>query len=430
MKKLLLLILLLVSFCLRAQTNFVTNGDFENGTTAGWLTQSWEGTMMVGVDDAEPLSGTKSLAITILTATGNHVLSEDFWKQNINFRMPIFKGAQYKVSFKAVASDPCEIIGSFVKNFAPFDVIVQNTFQLSTTPKTYEFITSNLPEVVGCGNFTFFLGNLEAGTQIWLDDISITEVTSPLTDGNICNGDFEQDVTDDSYYGKPQIYGWSEQMDGATVNYAIDQTNPISGSKSIKITGVGTPASDGWKAQLIWMFSPVVGKTYMLEFKAKATTDCKIAAEAWDDWTNNTRENQLFWKDFDITTETQTYKLDAVSAPVTVYDRYFLAFWMALIPDGTSVWLDDIKLYQSSGSGSAVYEINDDEHITVKTFKSEIEISSPQNGRVNIYSASGQLVNSSVVNEGETRISIPNGFYVIQVIKNNQILKSKKVLVQ
>ena len=103
---------------------------------------------------------------------------------------------------------------------------------------------------------------------------------------------------------------------------------------------------------------------------------------------------------------------------------------MALIPDGTSVWLDDIKLYQSSGSGSAVYEINDDEHITVKTFKSEIEISSPQNGRVNIYSASGQLVNSSVVNEGETRISIPNGFYVIQVIKNNQILKSKKVLVQ
>ncbi|MEA4839994.1 MAG: carbohydrate binding domain-containing protein [Bacteroidales bacterium] len=431
MKKLLFIIAFATSLSVNAQTNFVANGNFEGGTTEGWNSQSWEGSMLLNTDDSEPLSGTKSLVITILTSTGNHILAEDFWKQNINWRMPISKGAKYKISFKAVASDPCEIIGSFDQNFAPFGQIAQNTFQLTATPQTYEYTTGALPDVVGCGNFTFFLGNLEAGTQIWLDDISITEVTSPLTDGNICNGDFEADAANDSYYGKPQICGWSEHMDGATVNYEIDQTTPISGNKSLKITGVsGTPATDGWKAQLIWMFSPIIGKTYMIEFKAKSTADFKMAVEAWDDWNNNTRINQLFWQEFDITNEVKTFKLGNVSAVATVYNRYFLAFWLGLIPNGASVWIDDIKFYQSDGDASAVKEIKENDHIYVKSNYGHIVVETPNNGIAYIYSISGQLIQQKNIVAGVNQITSTNGLYMVQVVEENVIVKSTKVLVQ
>lgn len=433
MKKSFLLIAIFaaISFNINAQTNFVTNGDFEDGTTNGWSSQSWEGSMTLNTDDSEPISGKKSLVVTIITSTGNHIITEDFWKQNINWRMPISKGAKYKVSFKAVASDPCSIIGSFDQNFAPFSMIAQHTFQLTTTPQTYEFTTDTFPTVIGCGNFTFFLGNLEAGTQIWLDDINITEVTSPLTDGNICNGDFEEDVANDSYYGKPLIYGWSEHMDGATVNYEIDKTAPISGKQSIKITGVsGTPASDGWKAQLIWMFSPIIGKTYMIEFKAKSSADFKMAVEAWDDWNNNTRLNQLFWQEFNITSETKTFKLDNVSAASNVYNRYFLAFWLGLIPNGASVWIDDIKFYQRDAATSTIQEVKESNKVFVNNNHGNIEIDTPNEGDVNIYSATGQLIRHSKINAGINQITSNKGMYFVQVIEKGLIVKSVKIFVQ
>lgn len=429
MKKITSLLAVLISSCiLIAQTNYVTNGTFESGNTEGWIPKSWEGSMIVDVDDTDPLEGKKSMVITILTSTGNHVIGEDFWKQNIRFRMPLYKGAKYKISFKALASDPCDIVGSLDQNFAPFSQIVQNTFHIGVNSQTYEYVTDVLPNVVGHGSFTIFLGHLEAGTQIWLDDISITEVTSPLTDANICNGDFESDIANDSYYDKPMICGWSKHMDGATVNYEIDQTNPISGSKSLKITGVGTPASDGWKAQLIWMFSPVVGKKYMIEFKAKGTTNFKMAVEAWDDWTNNTRDNQLFWQEFDITNELKSYKLDNVSSTASVYDRYFLAFWFGLIPDGAQLWLDDIKFYQYE-TPDAVQEVQERNDIIIMNYNNGFTVSTPVTGKLNVYDVSGRQVKSFQLNEGLNFINIINGQYIIQMIHNNTIVKSSKVIV-
>jgi hypothetical protein len=219
-------------------------------------------------------------------------------------------------------------------------------------------------------------------------------------------------------------------MDGATVNYEIDQTTPISGNKSIKITGVsGTPASDGWKAQLIWMFSPIIGKTYMIEFKAKSTADFKMAVEAWDDWNNNTRLNQLFWQEFDITNETKTFKLSNVSATATVYNRYFLAFWLGFIPNGASVWIDDVKFYQSDGT-SAVKQIIENDNIHVKSNPGNIVVETPNSGIAYVYSISGQLIKQKTVNSGINKIVSNKGVYMVQIVEGNQIVKSTKVLVQ
>jgi hypothetical protein len=431
MKKL-LLISLIVSLSMSAQTNFVTNGDFESGAYAGWVPKSWEGggSMLVEIDEWDALSGTKSLLVTILTATGNHIITEDYWKQNIRYRIPIVKGAKYKVSFKAMASDPCSIIGSFDQNFAPFSPVEYNIFQLTTTSQTYEYTTDAFPEVVGAGCFTFYFGHLEAGTQIWLDDISITEVTSPLTDGNICMGDFERDVQNAPYYTAPQLYGWSKHMDGATVTYEIDETTPISGSKSMKITGVGTPASNGWRAQLIWVYSPILGQQWMCEFKAKSTADFVMTVESFDSWLEGGRNNNLFKSEFNITSETTTFKLDSATLAQNQHDSYFLAFWVGLLPDGASVWIDDVKFYPYEDGSTNMQVINETDNILIKSINEKIVVETQQKGIAKVYSITGQLIKEINIESGSNQIVIEKGIYIVQVIQNQNISKSSKVIVK
>jgi hypothetical protein len=406
------------------------NFDFEDGTTNGWISKSWEGSMLMDIDEYDPLSGTKSLLVTILTSTGNHILNEDFWKQNIRYRTPIIKGAKYKISFKAMASDPCSIIGSFDQNFAPYKQIDHHTFNISTIPQTYEYTTDTFPEVVGAGSFAFYFGHLEAGTQIWLDDISITEVTYPLTDGNICNGDFESDVANAPYYSAPQLYGWSKHLDGATVNYEIDEVSPISGNKSMKITGVGTPASNPWKAQLIWVYSPVLGQQWMCEFKARSTANFVMTVESFDSWLEGGRNNNLFKSEFQITPEIKTYKLDAPTAVQNQHDSYFLAFWVGNLPDGASVWIDDVKFYKYDNNYTNINPIFDESNnIKIINNTGGLLIETSNNADVYIYNYIGQLIKISKINTGFNHIAIDKGIYIVKVIENNTIIKRSKVVV-
>jgi hypothetical protein len=431
MKRVTLFFAVIISLSISSQTNLVFNGNFESGTS-GWMPKSWpdQGTMLVEIDEWDPLSDAKSLAVTILTSPNNHIIEENFWKQNIRYRIPIIKGAKYKVSFKAMASDPCSIIGSFDQNFAPYSQVDQHTFNITSTTQNYEYTTEAFPAVVGTGSFAFYFGHLEAGTQIWLDDISITEVTTPLTDGNLCNGGFESDEVNAPYYTAPLLYGWSKHMDGATANYEIDETTPISGNKSMKITGVGTPASNGWKAQLIWVYSPVLGQQYMCEFKARSTANFVMTVESFDSWLEGGRKNDLFKSEFNITNETTTFKLDSATFVANQNDSYFLAFWVGLLPDGASVWIDDIKYNLYDASITNTQEVTNNTHTHIKSIDGNIVVDTEEKGVVKVYSTTGQLIRSVNIESGSYQIMMDKGIYIVQVIQDKNFVKSSKVIVK
>ncbi|MFZ4413836.1 MAG: DUF4832 domain-containing protein [Bacteroidales bacterium] len=400
--------------------------NYEDSEITGWVPESNEGTMTVTEDTANPISGQNSILTTILTSTGNHDIISDWWKQKMRWRISLSKGAKYKVSFKAKASAPIAILGKFEQFFYPYSSFTTGTFNLSTQDESFEFTTDALPEVVGAGCFNFYFGHLPPATKVWIDDFSIQEIT-PLSDENICNGDFENDILNAGYLGSPTIYGWSKINFGATVNFAIDQSTPISGQKSIKITGsTGTPSDNGWKAQLIWQFAPIKDKSYMLEFKAKSSTNFTMTTEAFQQ-VGSQRNNDLFQQAFTITPTVKSFKLSLPSVPVTLNSDYSLAFWLGYLPYNESLWLDDIKLYQYSDISTNKLEIKEKGDIYTYVSNNKIIIQTPNGGNAFIYSVSGQLITNVKLLPGMNIITSTKGFFIIQIKEGKAIVKCTKI---
>lgn len=429
MKTITLFLGFIISLSTMAQTNFVTKGDFESGTSSGWISKAWNGSINVQIDGDNPISGAKTLLVNIISR-----VNLNYGSRNIRYQIPIIKGAQYKISFKAKASAPGTIRGSFDKYFGSYPQVDEKIFDITTTTQTYEYTTNAFPEVVGVGCFSFLLGTLEAGTKLWLDDISITEVTFPMTDGNICNGNFESDVANEPYFTDPQIYGWSKHIDGVTATYEIDQANPISGSKSMKITGgVGTPAIDGWRAQLIWPYSPILGQQWMCEFKARSTADFTMTVESFDSYVD-ARTNWLFKDDFNITSETQVFKcnLDIPSSVQVLHETYYLSFWVAKLPIGESVTIDDVKFYQyvdDEITNAHVIKGNNN-NVYIKCIHGQIFIDTRHKGVAKVYSVTGQLMKNFSIDSGSNHFFMDKGIYIVQVIQDQNIVESLKVLVE
>jgi hypothetical protein len=285
--------------------------------------------------------------------------------------------------------------------------------------------------LIAVGDIEFDFGHLIAGDKIWLDDVVVEEVTDPLTDGNVCNGDFEEDVVNESYYGSSLLYGWTIRLENGVsmITYEIDETNPIAGEKSMKLSNWSGTVGDGWENALNWVFRPVYGKQYTLDFKAKATEPFILTAEAWDFWDNGGRSNPLFSETFQITDLIQTFQLSAPANAVVQYgESYYLSFQLANIPNNASLWLDDIRLYQWDQFTGIRNEIKEKENVSIYGRGKEIFINAEHQGQVHVYNLSGQLVLTSMLTPGVNTLRMQDGIYVVQVIENGIIVKSNKLL--
>jgi len=426
-RKLLFFMALLVSINIISAINFVSNGTFENDLD-GWSQIENEGTHSFVSDATLPLGGSKSGLITILTSTTNGLIGDNY-KQGLRWRMSTIRNATYKVRFKARASKEIQLVTMFQQNFAPYNGFGENEWTITTSAQNYEIDITNDKGVGGDWCFIFYYGHLAAGDKLWIDDVSIEETpnqtTTQLTDGNICNGDFEANIANS---GADLIAGgWRTfNADPARTTFAIDNATPISGTKSFKGTAI-QEGTAGWHSQIIWNFCPVVGQLYSLEFKAKASENVGIVVESIDDWP--VRDNAMCYLTYDITPSVQSFKAD-ISTPVTEYDTYTLIFWLGNLKAGKSIWLDDIKLYLTNPNTGAKYVVEDDMGMNIKSLNESILIQSDKSASINVFDMKGRLILKQQLEKGENRFPCPKGIYVVQINSSNKILKSTKLSVQ
>ena len=337
--------------------NIVSNGDFELGTSTatGWWTTS--GTQTYSIDNTSPLSGLNSAKVVTGTA-GTSITSQGLYQALI---LP--KAATYTVTFKAKASAPCAIQGILVQSFSNFGWLASSSlFNVTTNAQTftYDITTTALS---GLCKFAFYYGNVTAGTTIWLDDITVVE-KNPLTNTNLCNGDFEalmnnamytpgsytynfrtsgtSTATENQYYA-----GWTKlKINTVTDTAAVIMDNgsdKISGTKSLKYTMIsnGTAHNNlSTDQQLAWVFAGVKDKVYTISFKAKSSVATTIGV-ALTNWgvTNYLPEQSVF-----VTTTAQTFTYTSTTPINQADNRTIFSFRMGKLPTGVSVWFDDVVI--------------------------------------------------------------------------------------
>lgn len=355
MRKLYTLFTTLIVSGVLAAGNIVSNGDFELGTstaTGWWMTT---GTQTYSIDNVSPLSGSNSAKIVTGT-TGTSITSQGLYQSLI---LP--KNSAYTVTFKAKASAPCAIQGILVQSFSNFGWLANSPLiNVTTNTQTFSYDISTT-SLTGLCKFAFYYGNAPTGTTIWLDDITVVE-KNPLTNTNLCNGDFEALMNNAMY--TPGSFSYNFRSSGTStaaenqyyagwtklkVNTVTDTAavifdagaDKISGSKSLKYTMVanGTAHNNlSTDQQFAWLFAGVKDKIYTVSFKAKSSvaTTVGVAITNWG-VTNYLPEQSLF-----ITPEVQTFTY-TTTTPVNQSDnRTIFSFRMGKLPAGVSVWVDDV----------------------------------------------------------------------------------------
>ena len=337
--------------------NIVSNGNFELGTSmaTGWWNTS--GTQTYTIDNTTPISGLNSAKVVTGTA-GTSITSQGLYQALI---LP--KAATYTVTFKAKASAPCAIQGILVQSFSNFGWLASSSlFNVTTNAQTFTYdITTTA--LTGLCKFAFYYGNVATGTTIWLDDITVVE-KNPLTNTNLCNGDFEALMNNAMYTPGGYSYnfrasgtstavenqyyaGWTKlKLTSVTDTAAIifdAGADKISGSKSLKYTMVanGTAHNNlSTDQQLAWVFAGVKDKVYTISFKAKSSVATSIGV-ALTNWgvTNYLPEQSVF-----VTTTAQTFTYTTTTPINQADNRTIFSFRMGKLPAGVSVWFDDVVI--------------------------------------------------------------------------------------
>ncbi|MCX6309446.1 MAG: Ig-like domain-containing protein, partial [Bacteroidia bacterium] len=357
MRKLSAFFLFLFTTSLLSAGNIVSNGDFELGTATatGWWTSY--GTQTYSIDNVAPISGLNSAKIVTGTA-GTSITSQGLYQGMI---LP--KGASYTVTFKAKASVNCTIQGILVQSFSNFGWLASSplfTVSTSTQTFTYDITTTAL---TGFCKFAFYYGNAPTGTTIWLDDITVVE-KNPLTNTNLCNGDFEALMNNAMYTPGSYAYnfrtsgtssaaenqyyaGWTKlKLTSVTDTAAVvfdNSADKIAGNKTLKYTMVSNGTSHNnlsTDQQLAWLFSGVKDKTYTVSFTAKSSVATSIGV-AMTNWgvTNYLPEQAVL-----LTQEPKTFTFTTTTLINQSDNRVIFSFRMGKLPAGVSVWMDDVTI--------------------------------------------------------------------------------------
>jgi GH35 family endo-1,4-beta-xylanase len=193
--------------------NILTQGDFEGGTTDGWST--W-GAGTIANTTTRALTGTHSLAMTGRSA--NAPLSK--WLTN-----SVSPGKTYKVSLwttigGAAASDTAHVTTAIQCNGGATSYQwLGNTQKTITNGSWVELAGDVVIPDCQLANFTMFLEGPGENVDVYIDHVSLRQVTSSNI---IANGTFES--------GTSGWYSWN----GGAATQASDRFH--GGSKSLKIS--------------------------------------------------------------------------------------------------------------------------------------------------------------------------------------------------
>ncbi|MEI7505026.1 MAG: hypothetical protein WCJ61_17265, partial [Paludibacter sp.] len=338
----------------------LSNGTFELGTDASTNVSWWQKTGTAAnftytIDNTSQITGSNSAKLSV-TTTGLATQCALF--QYLTLPKPSI----YTVSFKAKASTACTIQAALVQSYQPFGWISGGSasFNLTTSTQTFSYdITTT--STTGLCKFAFYFGDVL--TDIYLDDITIVEKT-PLTNANMCNGDFEATINNAIYAptnytyngissGTPDAtanslyYGWSlDKLTASTAAMtATTETgvDKITGSQSVKLTSTGTATATSTDLQFAYVFAGVKDKQYNVYFKAKASaaTTMGVMLQAWS-YSASPSITYLSEQTVNLTTSVQTFGFTTTNPFLQPDGRNILQFLLGKLPNGVSVWIDDV----------------------------------------------------------------------------------------
>ena len=397
MKRLTLIVALVCSIS-AFSVNIISNGTFENATfSLGWTKMtSGSGAQASEAETTAPLSGFKSLKSTVTTSGGSANTIYCFQQ------IALVKAATYKITFKAKASIADNMTVQITNSTLTGTLVTSHTFALTTSVQTFTWTFDNT-NLCPYNFLQFQYGNLPSGTIVYLDDISVEEVTSPLTDGNLCNGDFEANyalgrpvyvLTGYSTSQEPNS-GWSmfklSTQAGSLIGY-LTPNYPISGSKSLQFN-IGTCSSGATNASYMtgWAFTAVMGKKYTCTFKAKVSTgtfNAGIKLISYDGSVTNF--DNINGVALTTTAQTFTFTSNAISS-TSFFPFYILCFQYGNLTPGVNITIDDVQLniadLETPSGVSNATKLNSQVFVNAAN---QIVIESPEEVNVFIYNVMGQ----------------------------------------
>lgn len=152
-------------------------------------------------------------------------------------------------------------------------------------------------------------------------------------------------VTDGGFEGATLNTNWTmEQNAGATATATLDNSQAQSGSKSAKVT-VTNKGTETWHLQFKYLrFSLQKDTTYTIQFWAKANQAAVLSVSLMRD------DSPYTWyggQNFNLTTTWQLFKINVVSTDDLI-GKGRLAFQVGNLPNGTTIWLDNVSLKEST----------------------------------------------------------------------------------
>jgi len=434
--------------------NIVGNGGFEftTGAINAWSVGSTApGVQTYSFETVNPISGTQS-ALMAITTSGTTSTDDvvNAVNLNLNTNIACTKGASYKLTFKAKATNangtdlssvvmPINIVTG--SGITPVTKLLDDYVIMTSSVQTFELMFV-CPVVAGYCNLKFLYGNFPAGTSIMIDDVVIEEVTNPLTSGNLCNGDFESvafgkpagSLSDYASYNNASATtstGWTQfKPNGSGDSFSANASSydPITGTKSYQLSMKnGAPVGANNAAYMVgWAFCPAVGFKYTCTFKAKssiATANMGVKLISYNGAIVNSDNPTAY----DLTPTAKSFTF--TSNTVTDYSFYYLlCFQVGTLPPNAYIMLDDVLLYQSDISSGLklIYERDD-----VKVFGSNLQmhVTTPINAQATVYLLSGKVAKKQLLTAGDNQFYMPKGIYVVQVETATTIIKSTKVVV-
>ena len=248
MKKLYILILVLTSFSINAQSDTICNPSFEDSLTNWGTFCNGSSIGTFSINTASAYSGSLGLEMDI-----NSIAPPSNTCALTSCEVSLQQGKFYMISFWAKSNSSNDVLVVLQRTSAPFTNYAQKTFTFTTNWKKYQLNTTDTAAV---NNLKIKIKPQSNGIYSF-DDFSFQPLTMLPTNTEICNGDFETGV-----------YGWSQANGGANILAISDSTTYQNGNFSVKIdisnTVNGQPIFSSCKSDI------EKNKKYRIHFWAKS----------------------------------------------------------------------------------------------------------------------------------------------------------------
>jgi len=255
MKKLYILILVLTSLSINAQSDTICNPSFEDSLTNWGTFCNGSSTGIFSIDSASAYSGSLGLEMDI-----NSIAPPSNTCALTSCAVDLQQGKFYMISFWAKSNSSNDVLVVLQRTSAPFTNYAQKTFTFTTSWKKYQLNTTDTNAV---NNLKIKIKPQTNGIYSF-DDFSFYPLTTLPTNTEICNGDFETGVS-----------GWSQANSGANILAVSDSTTYQNGNFSAKIdisnTVNGQPIFSSCKSDI------EKNKKYRIHFWAKSLVGGQLA---------------------------------------------------------------------------------------------------------------------------------------------------------